>query len=186
MNERRLFLTKDEVKSLGTELTESTTEPIKVLYLPIDNTKLANIIIKFYYWSSSSDQIFNSSFSDGYGKISNIGGASYLVSLNSTSLLFNWKGGNGTAKWELHYTMYHVIYNRQGSDADIIDRLNFSTSISNSYQNSYIKCDITELPIYAYGGQNSPTGNWRGKFYLKYKEGTIPADTIFYEPGTYE
>ena len=54
MNERRLFLTKDEVKSLGTELTESTTEPIKVLYLPIDSGTLFNNI-KFYYWSSSSD-----------------------------------------------------------------------------------------------------------------------------------
>lgn len=185
MNERRLFLTKDEVKSLGTELTESTTEPIKVLYLPIDYTKLAGITIKFYYWSSSSDQIFNSYYRNG-SNTSTIGGDSYLVSLTNYHLLFNWGYNNMTAKWELWYTMYHVIYNRSGYDADTIDRYSFSTLTDDSYQNSYIKCNITELPIYARGASINTPGSWVGKFYLKYKEGTIPADTIFYEPGTYE
>ena len=194
---RRLFLSKEEVQSMGVELTENTTDPIKVLYLPIDPINVSSSI-SFDYWSAASDTSYKKIYTgNGYDIRIVPENPDYVyvqLSSGTLSFFYYYRYNSGTP----YKNQWHIIFNQFYFQQKVgTSTTRSGQSILPSYQNTgnplcessgnslYLRIDITKLDL----SQMVTTGitfNCTGEFFIKYKSGTIPADTIFYEPGTYE
>lgn len=184
-NFRRTFLTKEEVKKIGIELTENTTDDIAVLWLPLDRQLLLGGAIAFNYRTKDHTDvntvIQGKSGSDTYK--SNINNEfdrdPIVLYYNYIKLNYKLSFTSGST-----YRDYNIYYN------GIREMTNLNTPNSggtytyydipmSNYMDvtdMYIKIDITKINMRFIGG-----GTFTD-FLIKYRSGNIPANTIFYEP----
>lgn len=180
MNDRRVFLTKDEVKNLGIELTENTTDDIAVLYLPLNGQ-----------WSQGTGPIyFNYRTKDHTNVNAAVTSGSYKARINNKNftvpiyvggalIVFNYKLTSSTTDVNASYSLYYnSLFGSTSGAPSLSDNYKSTVPISDCMDvtDMYIKIDIPKIKVQLIGH-----GTFKD-FLIKYKSGNIPADTIFYEP----
>lgn len=184
MNNRRIFLTKGEVRNFGVELTESTTDDIAVLYLPLDTDLLTgNGSIVFDYRTKDHTDV-NTRFTSGnytsYIENTNSRINGIPISLNSDNIRLKYNLTGPTTNVVREYMIYFNgllettnLNTPNSGNSDSYFRVHISKYMD--VTDLYIKIDITKINMRVIGGTFTD-------FLIKYKSGNIPADTIFYEP----
>lgn len=192
MNNRRIFLTKDEVKSLGTELTAQTTDDIAILYLPIDFVDMPETYTTIYFkYRTLNHTDYTYSYTGSGYKINinnNISTNNKCVSIS----LYRWesgrssshymtfrfnrgKYGNSAGTMELYPCEYDLAYPDDGESSSRTSHTHMPITYQVNTSDLYVRVDITKIKFPSYAG-NCPA------FLIQYVSGDIPADTIFYEP----
>lgn len=181
-NLRRLFLTKDEARSLGTELTNQTTDDIQALYLPVRGMYdiIGNKKILFKYRTKNHTDLTYSTNGNSQNSYLGLDYTNYPIELKYSSLLLQWRySSNVHAGYTITFTgLSGNSYNGYSSS--------YSTAVNivqmmGEDVDWYIRIDVTKFTLSL--AQTTPyTTKSVSDFLIQYLSGDVPADTIFYEP----